>query len=75
MKEKGHSNIMFVVHVLLGKQTWIPRNIDAVHKEKKSFKCNICDAGFSRKDHLNRHIEAVHGGVEPFKCLWCKLFL
>ena len=44
---------------------------DAVHKEKKKFKCTICDKVFSQKRDLNRHIELVHEGGKPFKCNNC----
>ena len=39
-----------------------------VHEQKKSFKCNICEAAFSQKVNLNRHIESVHKEKKPFKC-------
>ena len=30
---------------------------ESVHKGKKPFKCNICDAAFARKQNLKGHIE------------------
>ena len=34
----------------------------------KDFKCNICDASFAQKAHLNGHMASVHEGKKPFKC-------
>ncbi|XP_065561457.1 zinc finger protein ZFP2-like isoform X1 [Artemia franciscana] len=41
------------------------------HKEKKSFKCEICDKIFSQKRHLKQH-QRVHSGEKSFKCAVCK---
>ena len=40
-------------------------------KEKKTFKCNTCDAKFAEKHKMNRHIAAVHEGKKPYKCGTC----
>ena len=40
-------------------------------KEKKSFKCDICDYSCSFKPNLNIHIESVYEGKKPFQCDIC----
>ena len=45
--------------------------IDAVHKGKKPFKCDICDYRSPQKCHLNRHIASIHEGKKPFRCDIC----
>ena len=37
----------------------------------KEFKCNNCNAAFSRKVYIDRHIKSVHGGVKSLKCDIC----
>ena len=44
---------------------------ESVHKGKKPFICNICDASFSEKGNLKGHIESVHKGKKPSKCDIC----
>ena len=39
-----------------------------VHEGMKYVKCNICDANFAQKAHLNGHMASVHEGKTPFKC-------
>ena len=56
MKKRSHFNVITVIINLLNTQ------FAAVHEEKKSFKCNICDKVFSQKQDINRHIESVHEG-------------
>ena len=33
---------------------------------KEQFKCNICNANFGQKDHLNIHVATVHEGKKQF---------
>ena len=40
-------------------------------KEKKTFKCDICDYNFSLRTDMKRHMASVHEGVKPFKCDIC----
>ena len=47
------------------------RHIKSVDEEKKSFKCNICAAGFATKSKLNGHTRSVHEGKKPFQCNIC----
>ncbi|KAJ4865634.1 fungal specific transcription factor domain-containing protein [Trichoderma breve] len=42
----------------------------AVSKPGTDKKCDICDATFSRQEHLVRHIKC-HTREKPFKCLIC----
>ena len=46
-------------------------HIAAVHENKKSSKCDICDYSCSRKNCFNVHIAAIHEGKKPFKCDIC----
>ena len=46
------------------------------HKEKKNgregyYKCNTCDAGFTRKASVAKHIEDVHERKKPHQCSAC----
>ncbi|CRG88903.1 Regulatory protein ADR1 [Talaromyces islandicus] len=36
----------------------------------KHFRCNICQRGFTRIDHLKRH-HLRHSGVKPYSCVFC----
>ncbi|KAJ5787619.1 transcriptional regulator family: Fungal Specific TF [Penicillium paradoxum] len=36
----------------------------------KHFRCNICQRGFTRIDHLKRH-HLRHSGDKPYSCLFC----
>ena len=47
------------------------RHVAIVHEGKKPFKCDICDARFSRKDPLNVHIASIHEEKKPFNCEIC----
>ena len=38
----------------------LQQQIAVVHEEKKPFKCEVCDMGFAKKDHLNFHKIATH---------------
>ena len=43
-----------------------------VQNKKKTNKCVICDASFTRKQNLNPHIASVHEGrKQSFKCSIC----
>ncbi|KAK4079012.1 transcriptional regulator family: Fungal Specific TF and C2H2 zinc finger [Trichoderma harzianum] len=42
----------------------------ALSKPGTDKKCDICDASFSRQEHLVRHIKS-HTREKPFKCLIC----
>ena len=37
------------------------------HQFMKPFKCNVCNACFSRKADVKNHIESVHERKKPFK--------
>ena len=36
------------------------------HKVKKDFKCDVCDARFTKKTSVNSHIASVHEGKKSF---------
>ena len=40
-------------------------------KNKRHFKCALCDQIFSRKDSTKKHIAVVHNGHKPFQCEHC----
>ena len=61
MKEKRHSNVTFVTTASLERVT----GIDMLHqfmKEKKPFKCDICDNRCSQKASMKSHVASVHEG-------------
>ena len=62
--------MIFVMQVFLKKGN-LKGHTESVHRGKKPFKCNICDAAFARKQNLIGHIESVHGEMKPFKCNAC----
>ncbi len=41
------------------------------HTGEKPFKCEICNAAFSRKDNYKRHISIKHTGIKRFECHVC----
>lgn len=45
------------------------------HADKKPFECEICNKGFSKKDHLNKHKESKHGDkpANPKKTEICEI--
>ena len=59
MRESDLSNATFVM-AALQKKTALSRHISSVHEGIKPFKCNICEAKFARKSHLNSHSTSVH---------------
>ena len=50
----------------------LKRRIESVHEGKKPFKCNICEANFSRKDGLKTHVMNIHEQKKPLKCSICE---
>ena len=57
--------------VFLRKYIHLNRHVESIHKGKKPFECNVCDASFSDNGNLNRHIESVHEGKKSFKFNIC----
>ena len=53
------------------KKVDLKKHVDAVHKNLKPNKCEICDTSFSHKGHLKRHVDAVHKNLKPHKCEIC----
>ena len=47
------------------------RHLPYGHEDKKSFRCDTCDASFSLQKHLKGHIALVHEGKKPYKCNHC----
>ncbi|KAJ8706840.1 hypothetical protein PYW07_012918 [Mythimna separata] len=45
---------------------------DDVTKDKKPFKCDVCQISFIRKNHLTNHIR-THTREKPFVCKECQL--
>ena len=63
-----HSNENFEKRDLLSHTAFVHEG----KRPKKPYQCLICDAMFSRKDHLNGHVSAVHEGKKPYKCSYCE---
>ncbi|KAJ5502614.1 transcriptional regulator family: Fungal Specific TF [Penicillium fimorum] len=41
-------------------------------KTDKHFRCNICQRGFTRTDHLKRHhLRRMYSGQKPYSCIFC----
>ena len=49
----------------------LKKNVEPVHKEKKSHDCLLCDYSSSYKKDIKKHTEAVHEGKKPYKCEIC----
>ena len=71
MKERNHSNVIFVIHTNIVRKDTLNSHVTTVHVGKKQFKCDICKTDFGRKYTLNNHIEAIHEGKKQFKCEIC----
>ena len=69
MKERNHSNVVFVIMNL--HQNMDEGHIAIIHEGKTPFKCDICSTSFGYKFHLNKHIARVHEGRNEFKCEMC----
>ena len=41
-------------------------HIASVHEGKKPFKCDICNASFTKTGNLNRHVASIHERKKPF---------
>ena len=56
---------------LYGSST-MTRHIHSAHtpNNKKKFKCEICDKGFSESHRLKDHMN-IHTGEKPYKCKYC----
>ncbi|XP_065582450.1 zinc finger protein 260-like isoform X3 [Artemia franciscana] len=50
---------------------YLTSHITRVHKKKRKFACNLCDARFVTSPHLKRHIK-THTGEKSFKCSECQ---
>jgi uncharacterized Zn-finger protein len=66
MKERSLSNVDFT------QKHHLNEHIASIHKGKKPFECNICDASFARKANLNGQLASVHEGKKPFQCNICE---
>jgi uncharacterized Zn-finger protein len=62
-------SVIYVMPLLKQK---LKDHIEAVHKGKKLFICNICYKSFSQNISLKRHIASVHEEVKQFRCDSCK---
>ena len=50
----------------------LDQHVDAIHKGKKKFNCDMCIAEFTPKQRMNGHIETIHEeGKKQFKCDIC----
>ena len=49
----------------------LKKHIGKVHKKKKPFKCNPCNACFVENGDLKNHIRKVYEKKKPFKCNPC----
>ena len=70
MKRKSQSNVTFVTTAVLKRVTW-KHMLNQFMKEKKSFKCDICDYSCSQKGTMKRHGVLVHEEKKRFKCNIC----
>ena len=47
------------------------RHVSSVHKGKKPYQCDMCDASFAQKQQLQIHIASVHERKKPYNCDMC----
>ena len=56
-------------------KTWGIKHHKSKHKtgeEKFTFKCKICDEGFTRNFYRDQHIRSLHEKNKPFVCQHCE---
>ena len=58
-------------HVTQADSAAVKEEIQRVIASGKSFVCEFCFCGFTRKYHLDRHRAASHGGLKPHLCPEC----
>jgi uncharacterized C2H2 Zn-finger protein len=49
----------------------LKRHLNAVHLEKKEFKCDHCDMVFAQKAHLADHVNRIHKNIKSYSCELC----
>ena len=43
----------------------------SVHEGEKPFKCEKCEATFTKRHTLDLHVKSFHDGIKPFMCNIC----
>ena len=71
MKEKSSLNVIFVICTNFGQNGTLKKHVTTIHKRRKHFKCDICNAEFTSKDSMKGHIATIHLGKKQFKCEIC----
>ena len=70
MKEKSNSSAKYVIMIFF-QAINLKNHIDAVHEERKPFKCEFCDYSCTHPSSLKKHISNIHGPKSVFKCRLC----
>ena len=60
MRKRDHSNVNCVTICTCAQKSDMKKHVDAVHKNKKPYKCEMCDYSCCHKTSLKMHIDSVH---------------
>ena len=45
--------------------------IEIVHENEKSYKCETCEKSFGIKKNLKRHVRMIHENLKVYRCESC----
>ena len=62
MKERGHSNVKFVIIDV--PKSHLNQHVATIHEGKNPFKCETCECSYSQKSHFNQDGVTVHEKIK-----------